>query len=181
MAVDISNWSGRPVPEQVRAQHALVTTVGAACAAAGLPRGFAQVTGDGVLFTAPSGIDETRVIPDLVHKLQAALRQENRMLSAGARIRLRMALTEGVIIPGPAGLGGRAVIDCFRLLDSPPLRQALVDHPSADLAVTVSDGLYHDVVGHDFHGLEPSRFKAVDCSIPEKGFRARAWICVPGQ
>jgi hypothetical protein len=181
VAVDIKNWSGRPVPEQIRAQQALVTTVREACAAAGLPRDFTQATGDGVLITAPSGIDETQVIPGLIHNLQAALCHENRMLSGAARIRLRMALTEGIIVPGPAGPGGKAVIECFRLLDSPPVRHALDEYLHADLAIVVSDGLYHDVIEQGFRGLQPSRFQRADCSVPGKGFRAQAWIYVPDE
>jgi hypothetical protein len=180
VAVDIKDWSHRPAPEQARAQQALATVVRAACAAAGLPGEFAQVNGDGILLIAPSGIDETRVIPVFIRALHDALRRENRMLSPGARIRLRTALTEGMIIPAPTGFAGLAVTECFRLLDSPPVRQALNHHPDADLAVIASDILYRDVIAHGYHGLEPTSFQSADCSIPDKGFRAQAWICIPG-
>jgi hypothetical protein len=179
VAADIENWSGRPAPEQMRAQHTLVTVIRDACAAARLPRKFAQVNGDGVLIIAPSGIDETRTIPDLIRALQVALDQENRMLSDDARIRLRMAFAEGTIVPGPAGPAGRAVIECFRLLDSPPARHSLGEYPLADLAVIVSDGLYRDVIEQGFRSLQPSRFQCVDCSVPAKGFHAQAWVYVP--
>ncbi|HEV2779744.1 MAG TPA: hypothetical protein VGX25_10120 [Actinophytocola sp.] len=180
VAVDIKNWSGRPVPEQIQAQHALVTAVRTACAAAGLPGRFAQVNGDGVLVIAPSGIDETRAIPALIQGLRVALHHQNRILSEGARARLRVALTEGIIASGPAGVGGRAVIECFRLLNSPPVRQALDESHAGDLAVIVSDHLYRDVIEHGFHGLPAYEFQPTDCSIPDKEFHTRAWVYAPG-
>ncbi|MFI7106422.1 tetratricopeptide repeat protein [Nonomuraea sp. NPDC050227] len=177
-AVDIKGWSGRPVPEQIRAQQSLVTVVYAACRAAGLPEEIVQSSGDGVLIMPPSDIDETAVVPELVHGLTVALRQENRLLSEGARIRLRLSLTNGVVSTGPTGFSGPAIIECFRLLDSPAVKSVLVDHPAAELAVVVSDHLYQDVIRHGFRSLRPEEFWRVDGTIPERGFSATAWVWV---
>ncbi|MEV5749767.1 tetratricopeptide repeat protein [Actinoallomurus sp. NPDC052308] len=177
-AVDIKGWSGRPVPEQIRAQHSLVTVVHEACREAGLPEEIVQSSGDGVLIMPPSDIDETTVLPDLVRGMTTALRQENRMLSDAARIRVRLALTNGIVATGPAGFSGPAVIECFRLLDSPPAKAALVDFPRAELALIVSDYLYQDVIRHGFADLRPEDFSNVQSTLPEKSFTANAWVWV---
>jgi tetratricopeptide (TPR) repeat protein len=177
-ALDIKGWSGRLVPEQIRAQQALVTVAMAACREAGLPEQIVQSSGDGVLILPPSDIDETAAIPALVSELEVALRQENRLLAEDARIRLRLALTSGLVTPGPAGFNGAAVIDCFRLLDSPPVKDALEDYPAAQLAVIVSDHLFQDVIRNGFRSLRAEDFWRVRSSLPGKGFAMDAWLYV---
>ncbi|QKW38299.1 hypothetical protein HUT06_33395 [Actinomadura sp. NAK00032] len=177
-ALDIKGWSSRLVPEQIRAQQALVTVAMAACREAGLPEQIVQSSGDGVLILPPSDIDETAAIPALVAELEVALRQENRLLAEDARIRLRLALTSGLVTPGPAGFNGAAVIDCFRLLDSPPVKDALDDHPAAQLAVIVSDHLFQDVIRNGFRSLRAEDFWRVRSSLPGKGFAMDAWLYV---
>ncbi|MFI0370818.1 tetratricopeptide repeat protein [Actinomadura sp. 1N219] len=176
--LDIKGWSSRLVPEQIRAQQALVGVALAACREAGLPEEIVQSSGDGVLIMPPSDIDESAVIPALVSELEVALWQENRLLADGARIRLRLALTSGLVTPGPAGFNGTAVIDCFRLLDSPPVKAALDDFPRAQLAVIVSDHLYQDVIRNGFRSLSPEDFWQVRSSLPGKGFSMDAWLYV---
>ncbi len=166
------------MPEQIRAQQSLITVVHAACREADLPEEIVQTSGDGVLIMPPSDIDETAVLPNLVRGLSTALRQENRLLAEPARIRLRLALTNGVVSTGPTGFSGPAVIECFRLLDSPPVKEALVDHPAAELAVIVSDHLYNDVVRHGFRDMRPEDFWNVRSSMPERNFSANAWLWV---
>ncbi|WP_067792199.1 tetratricopeptide repeat protein [Actinomadura formosensis] len=177
-ALDIKGWSGRLVPEQIRAQQALVSVAMTACREAGLPERIVQSSGDGVLILPPSDIDETTVIPALVAELEVALWQENRLLAQAARIRLRLALTSGLVIPGPAGFNGAAVIDCFRLLDSRPVKAALEDFPQAQLAVIVSDHLFQDVIRNGFRSLRAEDFWRVRSSLPAKGFSMDAWLYV---
>ena len=177
-ALDIEGWSGRPVPEQIQAQHSLITVVHSACREAHLPQEIVQNSGDGVLIMPPSDIDETAVIPDLIRGVTTALRHENRLLSSAARIRLRLALTSGLVATGPTGFSGPAIIECFRLLDSPPAKAALVSFPRAELAVIVSDYLYRDVVGHGFRDLRGEDFWKVRSTIQEKDFAAHAWVWV---
>jgi hypothetical protein len=177
-AADIKGWSARLVPEQIRAQQALVEVMLTACREAGLPEEIVQSSGDGVLILPPSDIDESRVIPGLVHGLRVALHQENRLLSDPAKVRLRFALTSGMVTPGPAGFSGTAVVECFRLLDSPPVKTLLVDYPHAELAVIVSDYLFHDVIRNGFRDLAADDFWPVHSSLPEKRFSANAWVWV---
>ncbi|MEW2352613.1 hypothetical protein [Spirillospora sp. NPDC029432] len=181
VAADIKGWSTRAVPDQIHAQHALMEVTRAALRLARLPERIEQTAGDSVLVIAPSGIDESTVIPDLLYGMRVALRTNNRVLVPSARLRLRLALTRGPVVPGPAGFGGDAVISCFRLLDAPPVKRALVDAPEADLAVIISTDLYRDVIRHGFRGLRPEGFRRVRCELPGKGFAEDAWLHVPGQ
>lgn len=176
LAADIRRWSSRKVPEQIRAQQSLAEVVRAACRAARLPEEIAQVSGDGVLLLAPTGIDESVVIPAFVHGLTVALAQDNRMLADTARIRLRLALTAGSVSDGETGFSGQAIIECFRLLDSAPVRTALEDYPNADLAMIVSDHLYQDVIRHDFGSLRSEDFWPARSVV--KDFFGDAWVCV---
>ncbi len=176
--LDIKGWSGRLVPEQIRAQQALVSVALGACREAGLPEEIVQSSGDGVLIMPPSDIDESTVIPALISELEVALWQENRLLAEAARIRLRLALTSGLVTPGPAGFNGTAVIDCFRLLDSPPVKSALEDFPNAQLAVIVSDHLFQDVIRNGYRSLRAEDFWRVRSTLPGKGFSMDAWLYV---
>jgi tetratricopeptide (TPR) repeat protein len=177
-AADIKGWSGRPVPEQIRAQRSLVDVVHAACRYARVPEEIVQSSGDGVLLLPPSDIDEIAVIPDLISGLSAALVTENRLLADSARIRLRFSLTSGLITPGAAGFSGAAMVECFRLLDSPPVKAALDDFPAAQLAVIISDQLYREVIAGGPHGMRPAEFWSVRSELPDKGFAAQAWLYV---
>jgi hypothetical protein len=173
-AADIKAWSGRPAAEQIFAQGDLVGVMRAALRFARLPERIEQVGGDSVLIVPPSGIDESVVIPDLLEGLRLALRERNEVLVPSARLRLRFALTRGLVVPGPAGFGGDAVNACFRLLDGPPVRAALDERPDADIATIISDGLFRDVVRHGFGGLRPEEFREVRCELPGKRFAETA-------
>lgn len=174
--VDIKDWSRRAVPEQIRAQQSLINVVYGACREAGLPEQIVQSSGDGVLVIPPGDIDESAVIPDLIRGLTISIRQENRLLSDPAKIRLRLALTSGMVSTGPTGFSGPAIIDCFRLLDSPPLKKVLTDYPAADLAVIVSNYLYMDVIQHGFRDLRPEEFWHVQSALPERDYTINAWM-----
>jgi class 3 adenylate cyclase len=144
-----------------------------------LPERIEQVSGDGALFVAPSGIDESRVVADLLYGLPLALRDRNAELVPAARLRLRFALTRGLVLPGPAGLAGAAVISCFRLLDSAPPRAVLRDRPERELVTIISDGLFEDVAQRVLLGPRPADFRKVDCASPAKGFAGTAWLHLP--
>ncbi|GLZ39047.1 hypothetical protein [Actinokineospora sp. NBRC 105648] len=110
-------------------------------------RQYDQNTGDGVGF----GFDPRHlpaVIGRLLPRLQEVLAEKDvrmRERSRGLRLRLRAALHVGpVLMPG----GGRALVTAHRLVDTPPLRDALTrsDKDRTFLAVLLSDRVYDDVV-----------------------------------
>ncbi|MBL6280544.1 hypothetical protein JMF97_30885, partial [Micromonospora fiedleri] len=80
-------------------------SLAAARAGAGLDEAtvVVQAQGDGQFAVLPVGIDESRVIPDLIFGLADALRRTNDGLSAEERVRLRVALHRGLMKPADSG------------------------------------------------------------------------------
>jgi tetratricopeptide (TPR) repeat protein len=180
VTVDIEKWSKRLVPEQLKAQQVLIEVLEEACEHARLDRRLwaRQSTGDGEVAVLPTGIDEATAIADLIREMATALKQANRFLNDTSRIRLRMAIGSGLTFQSEGGFAGQVVIECCRLLDSAPVRDALTDYPMADLALIVSEDLYREVIVHDFRDLRSSDFWQVKAEIEGKGFSKDAWVYV---
>ena len=181
-AVDLERYSPRDNPGQLHAQGGIVAVLEQACRNAHLDRTYweRQPTGDGELALLAPGIDEARVVADFVRELATALYQYNRHLNDGARLRLRLAIHQGITHLGATGFGGSAVVHVCRLLEGDPLKEALREHPDTDLALIVSDQLYEDIVKPAYRDLRPDSFWKVTVDHPAKGFSAPAWIYVPG-
>ncbi|WP_395108838.1 hypothetical protein [Actinomadura sp. SCN-SB] len=179
-AADIVRWSTRRTPEQLFAQDEMNEVMLSALRSAGLPERIDQTAGDGTLVVAPGDIDPSVVIPDLLYALRVELRAKNALFMPPARVRLRVALTMGLVPAGSLGFGGDTIIRCFRLLNSPPVKEALALLPEADLAVIVSGVLYDDVVRHGFRSPRPEEFRKVRCAPPGTDFAEDAWLYVPG-
>lgn len=180
VTADIEGWSRRLVPEQIKAQQTLLSVLDEACANAGLDRceWTIQQNGDGEVSVLPPGVDEAVVIPALIRELATSLRQANRHLSTTARIRLRLAMTAGLVHRAPNGLAGFSLIEACRLLDSAPVKAALRTFPKTDLAVIVSDFLYRDVIVNDFRDLRSTDFWKVTVELKDKEFAGDAWVYV---
>jgi len=181
IAVDAERYSAQNDPGQLKFQKDLVEVLKDACGNAGLDRMYwqTQATGDGELALLPPGVDETRVIDDFVRELDVSLYQRNRGYMQGAKLRLRVAIHQGITHLGENGFAGGAVVKACRLLDAPPLKAALKQHPDVDLVLIVSDQIYEDVIAPNFRSLRAESFREVRVTIPEKGFTADAWIHVP--
>jgi hypothetical protein len=176
LAADVERYSRLRTPAAARAQAWLVDVLAQARAHAGIDESTVdlQHAGDGQFAVLPPGLDESSVIPALIHGLESTLRDLNADLNDHARLRLRVALHRGHIGPAPAGWVGDSVIAVHRLLDAPALRQALRDRPDADFALIVPDMLYRDVVRH----LPLEDFNQTTVNMPEKNFTEHAWIQV---
>src|ERR1700683_3246237 len=89
LAVDIVGYSGRSRSEQIDVQTRLLWTMVQACGAAGInpARCDRQDSGDGQILVLPPGIDEAKVIPDLLGGLLTALHRVNNPIGPGGRIR----------------------------------------------------------------------------------------------
>src|SRR5216683_1852487 len=183
LVVDVEGYSRHRNPGQIEIQRRLLITLRRTCADANisLARSGRQDTGDGQLIVLPPGIDEARVLPGLVNGLNEALYDANVRPAGSGRLRFRAALSQGVVHVAAAGFAGDAVINACRLLDSRVLHDALSEHQESDLALIVTDDLFTDVVAGGYPGLPPDDFRSVVVAIPEKHFRAQAWILVPGR
>jgi effector-associated domain 2 (EAD2)-containing protein len=103
--------------------------------------------GDGVMVLAPAGIPKVRFSDRLPGQLAAALSRYNKtQRRREARIRLRMALHAGEVTFDDTGAVSSAVNTAFRLLDAPPLKQALTKFSTGALALIASSRFYFDVI-----------------------------------
>lgn len=181
VVVDIEKYSARLVTDHLAMQPQLRKIVESAVEHAGVR--WAQVDvqnqGDGLLLQLPAVIDEPRVLPRLINGLCLALEQSNRRALSSRRLRLRMALTQGIQHPGPTGAIGDSLIAACRLVDSPAARSALQARPNRSLVVIVSDDLYRDVIAQRYPGLDPDEFTQVKAEIAAKNFLACAWVHIP--
>jgi hypothetical protein len=181
-AADIEQYSRFRTPEAVRAQQRLTEALARARRHAGIAedRVETQESGDGQFVVLPTGLDESEVIPALVHGFRIALAEANADLNERARLRLRIALHRGHIERGANGWAGVSAVGVHRILDSAPARAALTSHSDTDFVLIVPDSLYQDVIAHGYGLLRPEAFTRVDVEIPAKNFVDRAWIYVPG-
>ncbi len=181
--VDIEGYSRRTAPGQVDAQGRLLWTVTHALRAAGVSSTECerQDQGDGQLIILPPGVDEARVPPTLILAMHSALHRVNAVPGEAGRLRMRVALAQGPVQIAPTGFVGAGVVDACRILDSDPPRQALKRHGEADLVVIVSADLYHQVFAQDYTaGLTGREFQPVKVVMSAKGYRADAYLYVPG-
>lgn len=67
----------------------------------------------------------------------------------------------------------------MRLCDAQEAKQVLIGEPSASLVVIISQQLFADVIGDQDSDLNRNSFAPVRIDIPNKAFRADAWVCSP--
>jgi hypothetical protein len=182
VAYDIAGYSSRELRAQFDAQSRLSEILGAACSAAGLGAAdyAIQQQGDGGLALLPTGgeIDEPRLIGTFMRTIAERLEDANRFRSRDSRLRLRIALHEGVVFVADHGYVGDAIVAAFRMCDADPVRRALADSPEADFVLVASDPLYQDVLRHGLHGVPGDAF--VKRALSVKSFSADAWIHAAG-
>ncbi|OLF16372.1 hypothetical protein [Actinophytocola xanthii] len=131
--------------------------------------------GDGILVLVPPDAPKSRLVDQLPGRLVAALRRHNARSSGPAQIRLRVAVDAGEVHLDTHGITGEVVNRAFRLLDAPPLRQALAASPGV-LALITSDRFYEDTVRHE-PAAAPGDYRPVRVVVKETD--VRAWVCLP--
>ncbi|MBO2451966.1 hypothetical protein J4573_33100 [Actinomadura barringtoniae] len=132
--------------------------------------------GDGVLVIVPPEIPTLAVADPFLTILAAALRRYNRRAGAAVAIRMRVALHAGLVSRDAEGLNGDAIIHTARMLDAPPLREAL-NSTDAHLAFMTSAHVFDTAISGDFGLLDPGSFTEVDFQVKES--RITAWMCLP--
>jgi hypothetical protein len=176
VAYDVEGYGGRGKRLELATQQRLVDVLTYAFGEARVASDAyeMQEQGDGGLALLPTGagVDEPRVITTLMGALEAALGEINEDLVASARIRLRIALDEGVVHRAAHGFAGPAVTAVCRLRDAGVVKEMLASS-SGHLIVVVADHLYQDVLAHALG----RRF--VQADVTAKELAARAWIYLP--
>jgi hypothetical protein len=116
-------------------------------------------------------------VDPLLGCLSAALAEHNRTASLPHRFRLRIALHAGEVSRDEHGLSGNDLVLACRMLDARELKTALL-HSLGNLAVIVSDGIYHGIVRHGYREIDPASYHPLTVRV--KKDRIQAWIHLPG-
>jgi hypothetical protein len=180
MAADVVGYSRRPNDETERLQRDLVDVLGAARRAAAIADSAVrpQPQGDGQFTVLPVGLDESAVIPALLHELATGLARRDATVPATQRMRLRVALHRGLVKEGSNGWVGNAAIAVHRILDSPPLRAAVQDNPAASYVLGVPEMLFRDVIAPAVRSPSADDFREMVVDLPTKNYIERGWFYV---
>jgi hypothetical protein len=174
--LDVVGYGARNVPQQQEVTRRLRALVDATLDQCDLKLDPEivdyQWTGDGINAVLPADIDPTVTLPVLIRSLASALGADN--ARSADRMRIRMAVSVGLIERGVTGFDGLLIVDINRLVDSAPLRAALSETPSADLAVAISDHVYAMMIRPGYAGIPGGQFTLVD--VAAKEFSAPAWL-----
>ena len=176
---DVVGFSRRSNPQQITIQALLVSLASDAVEALGMDLAAVdlQKAGDGLTVFLTEEVELHRALPKLLRALRESLSAGNRKYVD--KIRLRLAVGNGPVGRAPAGWAESTVIELHRLVDSSVLRQAMVDHPDAELVALVTNELYRHTVGAGHPGLSTDEFEAIDVAVEDKDFLAHAWLWVP--
>ncbi|WP_432084357.1 hypothetical protein [Streptomyces sp. WAC 04229] len=178
--VDVVGYSQRDAPGRSALQTRLDRLVREILEDLGfdLTRLEHQPSGDGMNVVLPLETDITQALPALINATGARLSRDNERHVD--RMRLRMACDAGTFRAGANGYEGEAVLGFSRLLDSPPLRNALGPHRDVELGVLISEFLYNQVLAPAYPGLNAEEFTRVTAVV--KGYQANAWLYTsPGE
>ena len=182
VAYDIAGYSSRDLHGQFDAQTQLAAILAAACASANLSESDygIQQQGDGGLALLPTGgdVDDPRLLDSFLRTIDVELLEVNRFRARDKRLRLRVALHEGVVFAADHGYVGDAIVEVFRMCDATPTRESLVTNPDANMVIVVADRLYTDVFRYSLHGMPGEAF--VRHTLQVKSFSGDGWIYVPG-
>lgn len=179
ISLDAEKYSGRNNVQQHELQQALVDVLETATAEAGFDRSrwSVQPSGDGELAVLPDDVPEWTVIDEFPTALANALAANNSSRRDDTRLRIRLAIHQGLVRRAAGGYAGHGVVTVSRIVDSAPARQALVACPVADLVVLLSPLLFNDVVRQGHTHRSGKDFREV--SISNKTFHGSAWLYVP--
>ncbi|HEX6359669.1 hypothetical protein [Actinophytocola sp.] len=180
LSSDAENYSGRNDLQQHELQQARVDVLAVATAAAGFDRSrwSVQPAGDGELAVLPANVPEWTVIDEFPSALAHALAAYNASQRHGGRLRMRLAIHQGLVSPAAGGYAGQGVVAVSRLVDSAPARQALAACPTTDLVVLLSPALFEEVVRQGHTRMSERDFREV--VVRNKTFHGSAWLHVPG-
>ncbi|MFY1626899.1 hypothetical protein ACN268_27430 [Micromonospora sp. WMMD735] len=139
--------------------------------------------GDGELILIPAGVPIAWVLAGFLPQLRQEILGHNRNKHPDHLLRLRVGIDSGDVSVDTAGVprGGDAIVDAARLRDCGASREASVAVPGAPVVAVVSDAVYRRVVPANALGMEPWMFRSVRAVVPDKTFRAHAWLHLPSQ
>ena len=181
IVTDTERYSSRSSVLQHEAQAAFDEALTAAARVADVdrPAWQRQPSGDGELAVLPPEVDEPLLLSAFLPAIDTHLRRYNAYRVTEARIRIRVALHQGLLfVDSRNGFAGEAVNTTARLVDAPPLKAAFRAFPAANVACIVSDGIYRDIVCGGYEGIRRDRYSKIKVELPDKDFAEDAWISI---
>ncbi len=140
-----------------------------------------QDQGDASLLMFPAGTDVGAVLAVMPRYLNDDLLARNEDIAPHARMRIRMAFTMGVSVPGRTGLAGQAPIVVARLVNWDKFRHVMAEAAQAQCGVITDDHLHSEYVRQRFRpDIIPDDYVRVHVSNADKGFEATAWMKIFG-
>jgi hypothetical protein len=176
VAVDVAGFSQRSAAEQARLQDDLESAMTEAAASVGLDRRrwYRQPRGDGELAVLPEGVDGLALVAEYPRKLASRIADVNGP-DCGSRLRVRLAIHHGAVVPGRFGPVGMALVAISRLVDAELVRQQLRQRSDLDIALVVSATVFDEVIQSRLHDLNPEAFRRI--IIRTKGISYVGYLC----
>lgn len=178
-AMDVAGFGGlgRTRSNHVAIRDGMFRAVEQAFVQAGIPWSecYQESAGDSILALAPVEVGKGAFAEKLPHTLVSALRAHNETHPPEEEINLRLALHAGEITYDSRGVTSPAIIHACRLLDAPPLKEALATSPGP-LAMIASTWFYDEVIRHHSQH-EPELYRQVIIEVKETN--GHAWLRVP--
>lgn len=135
-------------------------------------------TGDGLWLLVAAEVSTARLLHPLATRLVNGAAEENERVAELERLRLRVVVHAGYVIPDPQGQAGASLIHAARLLDADATRAVLVNSREATGVLITSDVVYDGIVRHGYPGIDPDHWRPI--RIRAKETAARAWVHLPG-
>lgn len=181
LVCDIAGFSdaSRVDPVRVRVRKALYEGLDRSLREAGfrLDDCYHEDRGDGVMVVLPPDARTELLLTAVVDGLRAEVRHHNEASSPAAQMRLRVAVNVGEAESDGRGIVSTALTHTFRLLDAPPLKEA-VAAAETGIALIVSRQVYDDVVRQGRGRVDPGDYYQVRVQVKET--TDDAWVMVPG-
>jgi hypothetical protein len=180
LVVDIEGFGRRTNPVQKALRATMYEVVRTAFDEAGLhyDEVVREDRGDGIILLVP-GTPTLALAGRFVRALDECLREKAALFAESHRMRMRVALHQGLCEPDDEGWIGEPINTAARLVDADPLKKTLATATSAVMALIVSDEIYRSVIRHDYRLIDAASFTKV--LIDAKELQAEpAWIQVPG-
>lgn len=129
--------------------------------------------GDGLLIVVPPRIPTARIVECVHRELPERLRVHNRTYSEPARFKLRVAVNVGPVMADFLGMSGETIIRTARLVEAPPLKQAMAK-TGATLGIIVSSFVHEIAIGPVNELIDADEYTEVEVS--NKEFQNSAWM-----
>jgi len=181
LAADIESYGGLERSDSVRVQlrRRLTEWCSELFDEAGVVPGnwLLQDTGDGWLLSVDPNVSRSLLLDTVPGGLRDHLLAYNQNSPRAERLRVRLAMHAGDVLPDPEPFVGEATNHTCGLLDSEVLR-ACLRATTQPVAVMVSAEIYQGVVRRAHGSLNPAEWHQV--VVEGKDEPADAWVHVPG-